>query len=65
MIAGGTMRLTYMAIGPLVQIGPNEVSFYSMDIYDAVHKLNSGFVKDPRNYGEFVQDGHPALFSIT
>lgn len=65
MVAGGTMRLTYMAIGPLVQIGPNEVSFYSMDIYDAVHKLSSGFVKDPRNYGEFVQDGHPALFSIT
>ncbi|KAF4818925.1 Cytochrome P450 monooxygenase yanH [Colletotrichum siamense] len=52
-------------LGPLVQIGPNEVSFYSMEIYDAVHKLNSGFVKDPRNYGEFVQDGHPALFSIT
>lgn len=51
--------------GPLVRIGPNEVSFYSMDIYDAVHRVNSGFVKDPRNYGEFVQDGHPALFSIT
>ncbi|KAK1574245.1 uncharacterized protein LY79DRAFT_566482 [Colletotrichum navitas] len=24
-----------------------------------------GFVKDPWNHGEFVQDGHPALFSIT
>ncbi|TEA10796.1 Cytochrome P450 monooxygenase yanH [Colletotrichum sidae] len=36
-----------------------------MDVYDTVHKVNSGFVKDPRNYGEFVQDGHPALFSIT
>ncbi|KAL0935070.1 cytochrome [Colletotrichum truncatum] len=36
-----------------------------MEIYDFVHKVNSGFVKDPRNYGEFIQDGHPALFSIT
>lgn len=52
-------------VGPLARIGPNEVSFYSIDIYDTIHKVNSGFVKDPRNYGEFVQDGHPALFSIT
>ncbi|KXH47632.1 cytochrome P450 [Colletotrichum nymphaeae SA-01] len=52
-------------LGPLIRIGPNELSFYSIDIYDTVHKVNSGFVKDPRNYGEFVQDEHPALFSIT
>ncbi|KAK2028551.1 benzoate 4-monooxygenase cytochrome p450 [Colletotrichum zoysiae] len=52
-------------LGPLVRIGPKEVSFYSLDVYDLVHRVNSGFVKDPRNYGEFVQDGHPALFSIT
>ncbi|OHF00745.1 hypothetical protein CORC01_04062 [Colletotrichum orchidophilum] len=52
-------------LGPLVRIGPNELSFYSIDIYDTVHRVNSGFVKDPRNYGEFVQDEHPALFSIT
>lgn len=52
-------------IGPLVRIGPNEVSFYSMDMYDAVHKVNSRFKKDPRVYGEFVQGGSPALFSIT
>ncbi|KAK1716874.1 uncharacterized protein BDZ83DRAFT_722671 [Colletotrichum acutatum] len=52
-------------LGPLIRIGPNELSFYSIDIYDTVHKVNGGFVKDPRNYGEFVQDEHPALFSIT
>lgn len=34
-------------------------------MYDAVHKTGSAFVKDPRTYGEFVQGGHPALFSIT
>lgn len=51
--------------GPLVRIGPIEVSFYSLDVYDLVHKVRSEFAKDPRNYGEFVQDGHPALFSIT
>ncbi|KAK2049924.1 cytochrome P450 [Colletotrichum somersetense] len=62
-----TLRLPkiHEHLGPLVRIGPKEVSFYSIDIYDLVHKVNSGFVKDPRNYGEFVQDGHPALFSIT
>ncbi|KAK1622458.1 hypothetical protein BDP81DRAFT_455263 [Colletotrichum phormii] len=52
-------------LGPLVRIGPNELFFYSIDIYDTVHRVNSGFVKDPQNYGEFVQDEHPALFSIT
>ncbi|KAF7918209.1 uncharacterized protein EAE98_009821 [Botrytis deweyae] len=51
-------------LGPLVRIGPNEVSFYSMEMYDAVHKVNSRFKKDPRVYGEFVQGGSPALFSI-
>ncbi|EKG17548.1 UcrQ [Macrophomina phaseolina MS6] len=52
-------------LGPLIRIGPNEVSFYSLQVYDLVHKVRSEFVKDPRVYGEFVQDGHPALFSIT
>ncbi|KAH6962679.1 benzoate 4-monooxygenase cytochrome p450 [Ilyonectria sp. MPI-CAGE-AT-0026] len=52
-------------LGPLIQIGPRELSFYSLDVYDTVHKVNSGFRKDPRVYGQFVQDGHPALFSIT
>ncbi|ETS82547.1 hypothetical protein PFICI_04423 [Pestalotiopsis fici W106-1] len=52
-------------LGPLVRIGPNEVSFYSVDMYDAVHKVGSKFKKDPRVYGEFVQGGNPALFSIT
>ncbi|TGO68474.1 hypothetical protein BOTNAR_0024g00250 [Botryotinia narcissicola] len=52
-------------LGPLVRIGPNEVSFYSMEMYDAVHKANSRFKKDPRVYGEFVQGDSPALFSIT
>ncbi|KAJ5501594.1 Cytochrome P450 [Penicillium expansum] len=51
--------------GPLVRIGPNEVSFYSLDIYKRVHAAGSQFVKDPRVYSQFVQDGHPALFSIT
>ncbi|KAK7457688.1 cytochrome P450 [Colletotrichum acutatum] len=55
----------FVLLGPLIRIGPNELSFYSIDIYDTVHKVNGGFVKDPRNYGEFVQDEHPALFSIT
>lgn len=36
-----------------------------MEMYDAVHKVNSRFKKDPRVYGEFVQGGSPALFSIT
>ncbi|PWY70302.1 benzoate 4-monooxygenase cytochrome p450 [Aspergillus sclerotioniger CBS 115572] len=52
-------------LGPLVRIGPNQVSFYSLDIYKTVHAPNSPFVKDPRVYNQFVQDGHPALFSIT
>ncbi|GME25436.1 Benzoate 4-monooxygenase cytochrome p450 [Neofusicoccum parvum] len=52
-------------LGPLVRIAPNEVSYYSLEVYDAVHKVRSEFTKDPRIYGEFVQDGHPALFSIT
>ncbi|CDM28007.1 Cytochrome P450 [Penicillium roqueforti FM164] len=52
-------------LGPLVRIGPNEVSFYSLDIYKRVHAPASKFVKDPRVYSQFVQDGHPALFSIT
>ncbi|KAI4603364.1 hypothetical protein KJ359_006157 [Pestalotiopsis sp. 9143b] len=52
-------------LGPLVRLGPNEVSFYSVDMYDAVHKVGSKFKKDPRVYGEFVQGGNPALFSIT
>ncbi|KAH8658163.1 benzoate 4-monooxygenase cytochrome p450 [Xylariales sp. PMI_506] len=52
-------------LGPLIYIGPNEVSFYSLDVYDLVHKVGSKFKKDPRVYGEFVQDGNPALFSIT
>ncbi|KAL1908303.1 hypothetical protein Sste5344_005830 [Sporothrix stenoceras] len=51
--------------GPLVRIGPTEVSFYSLDAYDVIHKAGSKFEKDPRVYGGFVQDGHPALFSIT
>ena len=51
--------------GPLIRIAPNEVSFYSREIYDTVHKVGSKFKKDPRTYGEFVQGGHPALFSIT
>ncbi|KAF4969254.1 hypothetical protein FSARC_3507 [Fusarium sarcochroum] len=52
-------------LGPLVRIGPNEVSFYSRDTYETVHKVGSKFKKDPRVYGEFVQGGHPALFSLT
>ena len=51
--------------GPLIRIGPNELSFYSLDIYKKVHAPGSTFVKDPRVYSQFVQDGHPALFSIT
>lgn len=51
--------------GPLVRIGPNEISFYSRETYERVHKVGSKFKKDPRVYGEFVQDGHPALFSLT
>lgn len=54
-----------ITIGPLVRIGPNEVSFYSMEIYDIVFKAGTKFRKDPTVYGEFVQGGHPALFSIS
>jgi hypothetical protein len=36
-----------------------------LDIYDAVHRVGTKFKKDPRIYGEFVQGGSPALFSIT
>ncbi|KPM38471.1 hypothetical protein AK830_g8100 [Neonectria ditissima] len=59
------LPVLHKKLGPLIRIGPNEVSFYSMEVYDAVHKVNSGYKKDPRVYGNFVQDGHPALFSIT
>ncbi|KAH6880346.1 cytochrome P450 [Thelonectria olida] len=52
-------------LGPLIRIGPAEVSFYSRDTYETVHKVGSKFKKDPRVYGEFIQDGHPALFSLT
>ncbi|RMJ07869.1 hypothetical protein CDV36_012526 [Fusarium kuroshium] len=39
-------------LGPLVRIGPNEVSFYSREPYETVHKVGSKFRKDPRVYGE-------------
>jgi hypothetical protein len=51
-------------IGPLLRIGPNELSFYSLDIYKAVYTTRSPFTRDPRVYGHFVQDTLPALFSI-
>ncbi|OBU01046.1 hypothetical protein VE01_00916 [Pseudogymnoascus verrucosus] len=51
--------------GPLVRIGPKELSFYSLDIYKTVNTVQSPFIKDPRVYGGFVQDAHPGLFSIT
>lgn len=51
--------------GPLVRIGPQELSFYSMDIFKTVYSAASGFVKDPRVYSQFVQNDHAALFSIT
>ncbi|KAL3467188.1 cytochrome P450 [Aspergillus heterothallicus] len=51
--------------GPLVRIGPNQLSFYDIGVYKQVHTPGSAFVKDPRVYSQFVQDGHPALFSIT
>lgn len=52
-------------VGPLVRIGPNEVSYYSVNTYDAIHKVGSKYRKDPRVYGEFVQDGSPSLFTTT
>ncbi|KAL6912555.1 hypothetical protein FSST1_010315 [Fusarium sambucinum] len=65
----GTITLSlpklHKKLGPLIRIGSNEVSFYSRDTYETVHKVGSKFKKDPRVYGEFVQGGHPALFSIT
>ncbi|EWZ95681.1 hypothetical protein FOCG_17047 [Fusarium oxysporum f. sp. radicis-lycopersici 26381] len=65
----GTITLSlpklHESLGPLIRISPNEVSFYSRDTYETVHKVGSKFKKDPRVYGEFVQGGHPALFSIT
>ncbi|KAH6667890.1 benzoate 4-monooxygenase cytochrome p450 [Halenospora varia] len=51
--------------GPLIRIGPNELSFYSMDVYRTVNSIQTPFTKDPRVYGQFVQDEHPGLFSIT
>ncbi|RAH42636.1 cytochrome P450 [Aspergillus brunneoviolaceus CBS 621.78] len=55
-----TLKLSklHQRLGLLVRIGPNQILFYSLDIYKTVHAPNSPFVKDPR-------DGHPALFSIT
>ncbi|KAF4340442.1 cytochrome P450 monooxygenase [Fusarium beomiforme] len=65
----GTITLTlpelHKRLGPLIRIGPNEVSFYSRETYETVHKVGSKFKKDPRVYGHFVQGGHAALFSIT
>lgn len=57
--------LTYKQPGPLIRIGPHEVSFYSINVYSTVFKVGSKFRKDPRVYGEFVQGQAPALFSIT
>ena len=57
--------ITNLKLGPLLRIGPNEITFYSIDIYKKVYSFRSPFRKDPRVYGQFVQDGHPALFSIT
>ncbi|OBT72259.1 hypothetical protein VF21_08176 [Pseudogymnoascus sp. 05NY08] len=51
--------------GPLVRIGPKELSLYSLDIYKTVNTVQSPFIKDPRVYGGFVQDAHSGLFSIT
>ncbi|KAL4862796.1 hypothetical protein BDV12DRAFT_190146 [Aspergillus spectabilis] len=59
------LPILHQKLGPLVRIGPNQVSFYDLDIYTRVHKPGSAYVKDPRVYSQFVQDGHPALFSIT
>jgi hypothetical protein len=51
--------------GPLIRIGPNELSFYSLEVYRTINSVNTRFAKDPRVYGHFVQDAHPGLFSIT
>jgi hypothetical protein len=50
--------------GPLIRISPNEISYYSISIYETVHGAGSKFKKDPKAYGGFVQDEHPALFSL-
>ncbi|SCV51695.1 related to trichodiene oxygenase cytochrome P450 [Fusarium fujikuroi] len=60
-----TLPELHKKLGPLIRIGPNEVSFYSRETYETVHKVGSKFKKDPRVYGQFVQGGHAALFSIT
>jgi hypothetical protein len=52
-------------IGSLVRIGPNEVSFYSVEIYKEIHATGNKYIKDPRVYGQFVQNAHPSLFSLT
>ncbi|KAL3424209.1 cytochrome P450 [Phlyctema vagabunda] len=51
--------------GSLVRIGPQEVSYRSLDIYKAIHMSGNKFIKDPRVYGGFVQNDHPSLFSLT
>ncbi|KAK1928061.1 benzoate 4-monooxygenase cytochrome p450 [Papiliotrema laurentii] len=56
-----TLLLPKLHKRPLIRIGPNEVSYYSIDIYNTVHRAGGKFRKDPRNYGGFVQQGHPAF----
>lgn len=51
--------------GPLIRIGPSELSFYSLEVYRTINFVTTRFAKDPRVYGHFVQDAHPGLFSIT
>lgn len=51
-------------VGPLVRIGPNELSFYSLDIYNVVYGVRTSFTKDPRVYAGYMQEEHPALFSV-
>lgn len=51
-------------LGPLVRIGPNELSFYSLDIYNVVYGARTSFTKDPRVYAGYMQEEHPALFSV-
>lgn len=51
-------------LGPLIRISPNEISYYSLSTYETVLGAGSKFRKDPKNYGGFVQGGHPALFSV-
>nr|POF15253.1 hypothetical protein CFP56_42142 [Quercus suber] len=54
----------FAALASETRIGPNTVSFYSIDIYDVVYGAGSRYRRDPQMYGGFVQ-GCPALFSIT